>query len=68
MCQWAEIQARSRKLSIDDFLFLAEQKKQLLQTTLEVKYMYLLYDLLVLMYLYSSVYTYAWNGNLLLSP
>ena len=34
--QWAEIQAHSRKLSLEEFLQLAEEKKQELQQTLQV--------------------------------
>ena len=36
MSQWAEIQAYSRKMSLTEFLSLAEQKKTELQTALEV--------------------------------
>lgn len=36
MCQWAEIQARSRKMPVEEFLALAEEKKQQLHRTLEV--------------------------------
>ena len=35
--QWAEIQARSRKMSPAEFLSFAEQKKTELQTALEVR-------------------------------
>ena len=37
VCHWAEIQARSRKMSTQQFLDMAEQKKQQLRNTLEVR-------------------------------
>ncbi len=36
--QWAEIQARSRKLSLQEFLSLADTRKQEIQATLEVSH------------------------------
>lgn len=35
--QWAEIQAHSRKMPLEEFLALAEKKKQELQVTLQVQ-------------------------------